>query len=49
MNSPFGGERFFLASRYFFLGLEPVVEFRAGLVTALNLEFVHSALNLFFE
>jgi hypothetical protein len=49
MNSPFGGERFFLASQYFFLGLEPVVEFRAGLVTALNLEFVRSALNLFFE
>jgi hypothetical protein len=30
-------------------GLEPIVECGAGLVTALYIEFVRSALNLFFE
>jgi hypothetical protein len=30
-------------------GLEPVVEFGAGLIAALYIEFVRSALNLFFE
>ena len=42
-------EGFFFGSADLFLGLEPVIELRAGFVAALDVEFVGAALDSFFE
>ena len=42
-------ENLFLCTLNLFLGLKPVVKFRAGLIASQDIEFVCSFLDSFFE
>lgn len=42
-------DRVFLGPANLFFGLEPVVQFRTGLIASLNVEFMSSSSDSFFE